>query len=53
MDKIIPSLKKSLFDGSKELIGVKNTCQNIHDRNLLRQTLQFIKEFNSGIQNKD
>ena len=75
MDKIIPSFKKSLFDGSKELIGdlmeygidsllddglfksfpivdflvgVKNTCQNIHDRNLLRQTLQFIKEFNTG-----
>lgn len=75
MDKIIPSFKKSLFDGSKEiigdlteygidsllddglfksfpivsfLVGVKNTCQNIHDRNLLKQTLQFIKEFNVG-----
>jgi len=30
------------------LIGVKNTAQNIHDRNLLRQTLNFIKYFNSG-----
>ena len=75
MDKIIPSFKKSLFNGSKELIGdlteygidslldeglfksfpivgflvgIKNTCQNIHDRNLLKQTLQFIKEFNDG-----
>lgn len=28
------------------LIGIKNTAQNLHDRNLLRQTLQFIKEFN-------
>lgn len=80
MDKIIPSFKKSLFDGSKELIGelteygidslldeglfksfpivsflvgIKNTCQNIHDRNLLRQTLQFIKEFNAGTINPD
>lgn len=30
------------------LVGVKNTAQNIHDRNLLRQTLKFIQEFNSG-----
>lgn len=35
------------------LVGVKNTCQNIHDRNLLRQTLQFIKEFNEGTINED
>lgn len=35
------------------LIGVKNTAQNIHDRNLLKQTLQFIKEFNSGTINKE
>jgi len=30
------------------LIGVTKTAQNIHDRNLLRQTLNFIKYFNSG-----
>ena len=75
MDKIIPSLKKTIFESSKNslidlselgidslldegilkdipifnlLIGVKNTAQNIHDRNLLRQTLQFIQEFNNG-----
>ena len=75
MDKIIPSLKKTIFESSKDslidlgelgidslldegilkdipivnlLIGVKNTAQNIHDRNLLRQTLQFIQEFNNG-----
>ena len=30
------------------LVGVKNTYQNIHDRNLLKQTLAFIKQFNSG-----
>ena len=30
------------------LVGVKNTAQNIHDRSLLRQTLKFIQEFNSG-----
>ena len=30
------------------LIGVTKTAQNIHDRNLLRQTLNFIKQFNSG-----
>ena len=29
------------------LVGVKNTYQNIHDRNLLKQTLTFIKQFNS------
>ena len=75
MDKIIPSLKKSIFESSKNslinlgelgidsildegllrdlpivtlLIGTKNTVQNIHDRNLLRQTLKFIQELNSG-----
>lgn len=32
----------------KLLIGVKNTAQNIHDRNLLIQTIQFIQEFNNG-----
>ena len=30
------------------LIGVTKTAQNIHDRNLLRQTLNFIKQFNFG-----
>ena len=30
------------------LVGVKNTYQNLHDRNLLKQTLAFIKQFNSG-----
>lgn len=28
------------------IVGVGKTAQNIHDRNLLRQTLQFIKSFN-------
>lgn len=27
-------------------MGVGKTAQNIHDRNLLKQTLQFIKSFN-------
>lgn len=31
------------------LIGVKSAYQNIHDRNLLKQTLIFIKEFNEGV----
>lgn len=35
------------------LVGVKNTAQNIHDRNLLKQTLEFIQEFNSGIIKKE
>lgn len=30
------------------LVGIKKTAQNLHDRNLLKQTLQFIKEFNDG-----
>ncbi len=30
------------------LLGMKNTAQALHDRNLLRQTLVFISEFNSG-----
>lgn len=30
------------------LVGTKNVIQNLQDRNLLNQTLQFIKEFNSG-----
>ena len=35
------------------LVGVKNTYQNIHDRNLLKQTLTFIKQFNSGTINEE
>lgn len=35
------------------LVGVKNTYQNIHDRNLLRQTLTFIKQFNQGTINQE
>lgn len=35
------------------LIGVKNTYQNIHDRNLLKQTLAFIKQFNEGTINQE
>lgn len=30
------------------IVGVGKFAQNVHDRNLLRQTLAFIKEFNSG-----
>lgn len=30
------------------LVGVKNVAQNLHDRNLLRQTLAFVKELNNG-----
>lgn len=75
MYNLIPDLKKSLLDGSKESIedlsevfidsllkdgilkdipivntlsGIINTFHNIKDRNLLKQTLQFIKEFNEG-----
>lgn len=80
MDKIIPSFKESLFNGTTDaiielselgidsiledglfkklpivnlLVGIKNTAQNIHDRNLLNQTLEFIKEFNAGTINKE
>lgn len=35
------------------LVGIKNTAQNIHDRNLLKQTLEFIQEFNTGTINKE
>ena len=35
------------------LIGVQKTYQNIHDRNLLKQTLTFIKQFNSGTINEE
>lgn len=35
------------------LVDVKKTYQNIHDRNLLKQTLAFIKQFNSGTINKE
>lgn len=35
------------------LVGVKNTYQNFHDRNLLKQTLTFIKQFNSGSINQE
>ena len=32
----------------KLLIGIAKTAQNIHDRNLLKQTLHFLNGFNSG-----
>ena len=35
------------------LVGVKNTYQNIHDRNLLKHPLTFIKQFNSGSINQE
>lgn len=35
------------------LIGIKNTAQNLYDRNLLKQTLYFIKEFNNGTIDKE
>lgn len=35
------------------LLGVKNTAQSLHDRNLLRQTLAFINEFNNGNINEE
>lgn len=35
------------------LIGITKVAQNLHDRNLLRQTLQFIKEFNEGTIDKE
>lgn len=35
------------------LIVVQKTYQNIHDRNLLKQTLTFIKQFNSGTINEE
>lgn len=32
----------------RTLVGIRKTAQNIQDRNLLKQTLTFINEFNSG-----
>ena len=37
----------------KSIVGVLKIGKNVHDRNLLRQTLTFIKEFNSGNISKD
>lgn len=37
----------------KSIVSVLNIGKNVHDRNLLRQTLTFIKEFNSGNISKD
>lgn len=37
----------------KSIVSVLNIGKNVHDRNLLRQTLVFIKEFNSGNISKD
>lgn len=34
------------------LIGTAKTAQNIHDRNLLRQTIKFINTFNAGTINQ-
>ncbi len=35
------------------IIGVAKTAKNIHDRNLLRQTIKFIKTFNAGCISKE
>lgn len=37
----------------KSIVAVLKIGKNVHDRNLLRQTLTFIKEFNSGNISKD
>lgn len=37
----------------KSIVSVLKIGKNVHDRNLLRQTLTFIKEFNSGNISKD
>ena len=37
----------------KSIVAVLKIEKNVHDRNLLRQTLTFIKEFNSGNISKD
>ena len=31
------------------IVGVGKLAHNVHDRNLLRQTLPFINEFNKGL----
>lgn len=35
------------------IVGVGKLAHNVHDRNLLRQTLSFINEFNKGSLNPD
>ena len=35
------------------LVGIGKTAQNIHDRNLLRQTIKFINTFNEKIIEQD
>lgn len=35
------------------LLGVGKTAQNIHDRNLLKQTIKFINTFNDGSISKE
>lgn len=37
----------------KTLIGLGKTAQNIHDRNLLRQTIMFLKSLNDGSLSED
>lgn len=37
----------------KSIVSVLKIGKNVHDRNLLKQTLTFIKEFNSGNISKD
>lgn len=36
------------FPFASTLLGVKNIAQNLYGRNLLRQTLAFVKELNNG-----
>ena len=53
MDELVENFEKSLFDDSKDkipivktIVGVLKVGKNVHDRNLLKQTLVFINEFN-------
>lgn len=48
IDSILDEGTLKNFPLMSTLVGVKNVAQNLHDRNLLRQTLTFVKELNNG-----
>ena len=53
IDDFINNEKLNKIPIVNTIVAVLKVGKDIHDRNLLRQTLTFIKEFNSGNISKD
>lgn len=53
IDSVIDNTLAQSIPIAKIIVGLCKTAQNIHDRNLLKQTLHFIREFNNKALSED